>query len=141
MISWWGEGVGSCISFVVAVGIPPDVVAVVAGVACDGPILGSRLVDAVPLCWGLLRFRVPCRIPFAETVGCLVSEMLPAVGIVSISGGWDAVPAIAVLVPLGVPSIAAGGAMVVHSCFCSGAVPLYYDIVFARDAVVASALR
>ena len=35
--------------------------------------------------------------------------MLPDVGIVSIVGGWAAVPAIAVLVPLGVPAISLGG--------------------------------
>ena len=113
MRSWWGEGVGSCIEFVMAVDIRPTyfhaVVADFAGVACAGPLLGSRLFDTVPLRWGPLHCRVPCRVPFAENVGCWVAEMLPAVGIVSIAGIWTDVPAIAVLVPLGVPAIAAGG--------------------------------
>ena len=111
MRSWWGEGVGSRIVFVVVVDIRPAVVAAVVGVACAGPLLGSRLVDTAPLRWGPLRFRVPCRVPFAKNVGCLVADKLPAVGIVAIAGGFAAVPAIAVLVPLGVNSIAAGGAM------------------------------
>ena len=114
MRSWWGEGVGYLISFVVAVDIRPAVVAAVADVACAGPLLGIHLVDTVPLRWVPLRCRALCRVPFAENIGCWVAEMLPTVGIVSIVGGWAAVPAIAVLVPLGVPAIAAGGPMVVH---------------------------
>ena len=67
--------------------------------------------------------------------------MLPAVGIVSIAEGWAAVTAIAVLVPLGVPAITVGGELVVHSCSCSGAVPLYDMLASARGMVVVSALR
>ena len=89
--------------------IRPAVVAAVVDVACAGPVLGSRLVDTAPFRWGPLRYRVPCRVTFAENVGCLVADMLPAVGIVEIAGGFAAVPAIAVLVPLGVPAIAVGG--------------------------------
>ena len=93
----------------VVVDIRPSVVAAVVGVACAGLLLGIRLVDTVPLCWGPLRFRVPCRVPFAENVGCWVAEMLPDVGIVFIAGDLAAVPVIAVLVTLGVPAISAGG--------------------------------
>ena len=109
MRSWWGEGVGSRIAFVVVVNIRPAVVAAVVGVACAGPLLVSRLVDTAPLRWGPLRCRVPCRVPFAENVGCLVADKLPDVVIVAISGGFAAVPAIAVLVPLDVPVIDSGG--------------------------------
>ena len=59
----------------------------------------------------------------------------------SIAGGFAAVPDIVVLVPLGVPVIAAGGAMVVHSCSCSVAAPLSDVLVSARGVVVASASR
>ena len=119
--------------------IHPAVVAAVAGVAYSGPLVGSRLVDTAPLHWGSLRFRVPCRVPFAENVGCLVADMLPTVGFVVISGGFAAVTVIYVLVPLGVPAIAAGGAMVVHSYSCSGAVSLSDELASVRGAVVASA--
>ena len=112
MRSWWGEGVGSRIAFVFAVDTRPAyfhaVVAVVADIAFSEPLLGIRLVDTVPLRWVPLCCRVPCRIPFAENVGCCVAEMIPAVGIVSIAGGWAAVTAIAVFGPLGVPVISAG---------------------------------
>ena len=84
------------------VDIRPAVVADVLGVACAGPLLGSRLFDTVSLHWGPLHCRVPCRIPFAENVGCFTADNLPAVGIVAIAGGFAAVPAIAVLVLLGV---------------------------------------
>ena len=80
MRSWWEEGVGYCIAFVVVVDIRPAVVTTVLGVACAVPLLGSRLVDVAPLCWGPLRCRVPCRVPFVENFGCLVSDKLPAVG-------------------------------------------------------------
>ena len=72
MRSWWGEGVGFCIAFVVGFDILPAVVAAAEGVACAVPLLGSRLVDTVALRWGPLRCRIPCRVPFAENVGCLV---------------------------------------------------------------------
>ena len=39
----------------------------------------------------------------------VVADKLPAVGIVAISGGFAAVPDIAMLVPLGLPSMATGG--------------------------------
>ena len=91
MRSWLGEGVGCHISFVVAVDIHPAyfhaVVAAVEGVACAGPLPGSRLVDTVPLRWVLLRCRGPCQVTFVENVSCWVAEILPAVGIVSIAGG------------------------------------------------------
>ena len=53
-------------------------------------MLGSRLFDTAPLHWGPLRCRVPCRVPLAENVGCLVADKLPAVGIVAIAGGFAA---------------------------------------------------
>ena len=71
----------------------------------------------------------------------MVADKLPAVGIVTIAGGFAAVPAIAVLVPLGVPDNAARGTMVVHSYSYSGAVPLFDEIASALGAVVASASR
>ena len=141
MRSWWGEGVGSRIVFVVVFDIRPAVVAAVFGVACAGPLLGSRLVDTAPLRWGPLRCRVPCRVPFAENVGFLVADMLPAVGIVVIAGGFAAVPAIAVLVPLGVPAIAVGWGMVVRSYSCSGAVLLFDELASTCGVFVASASR
>ena len=125
----------------VVVDIRPAIVAAVAGVACADPLIVRRLIDTEPLCWVPLRCRVPCRVPFAENVGFLVSDMLPAVGIVAIARGFSAVPAISVLVPLGVPAIAAGGPMVVHSYYCSGAVPLSDEFVSACGSVVASASR
>ena len=67
--------------------------------------------------------------------------MLPSVGIVAIAGGFAAMPAIDVLVPLGVPAIAAGGPIVVHSYYCSSDVPLFDDLASALGAAIASALR
>ena len=97
----------------VAVDIRPAyfhaVAAAVAGVACAGPLPVSRLVDTVPLCWFLLRCRRPFHVPFDVSVGCWVAEIIPVVGIVPIDGGWDVVPATAVLGPLGLPAIAARG--------------------------------
>ena len=52
---------------------------------------------------------VPCRVPFAENVGCLAADNLPAVDIVATAGGFAAVPAIAVSMPLVVPVIDLGG--------------------------------
>ena len=145
MRSWLGEGVGFRIAFLVAFDIRPvyfhSIVAVVAVIACYGPLLVSRLVNTVPLRWVPLSFRVPFCVPFAENVGCWVAEILPAVGIMSIAGGWSAVLAIAVLGTLGVPDIAAGGPLVIHSYYCSGAVPLSDVLASARGVVVASALR
>ena len=90
MRSWWGEGVGSRIAFVVAVDVRPAcfhaVVAAIDGVACAAPLPCSRLVDTVPLCWVLVRCCGPCHVPFVEDVGCWVAEMIPVVGIVSIAG-------------------------------------------------------
>ena len=112
------------------------VVAAALCVACANPLLGSPLVDTVLLRWVLLH----CRVPFSENVGFWVAEMLPTVCIVSIAGGWDAVPAIAVLGPIGLPTIAEGGGpLVVHSCSCSGAVPLSDVLASTRGVVVASA--
>ena len=141
MRSWWVEGVGSRIAFVFTVDICPAyfyaVVAAALCVTCADPLLGSPLVDTVLLRWVLLH----CRVPFSENVGFWVAEMLPAVGVVSISGGWAAVPDIAVLGPLGLPVIAAGGALVVHSCSCSVAVSLSDVLASARDVVVGYASR
>ena len=81
MRSWWGEGAGSRIAIVEVVDIRPAVVAAVVGVACAGPLLGSRLFDNSRLHWGPLFCLIPCRVPFAENVGCLASDNLPAVGI------------------------------------------------------------
>ena len=105
------------------------------------PLPGSRLVDTVPLCWVLLCCRGPFHIPFVENVGCWVAEMLPAVGIAYVTGGWAAVPYIAVLGPLGLPDIALGGALGVHSCSCSGVVPLSDLFASVCVVVVASASR
>ena len=69
----------------------------------------------------------------------MVSDKLPAVGIVAIAGGFAAVPAISVLVTLGVPTIDAGGPKVAHSYYCSGAVPLFVALAFALGVVVESA--
>ena len=112
---------GSCfrIALVEAVVIHPDVVdilpAVVAsivGVAYDGPLLGSRLFDNSPFHWVPLCCLAPCRVPFAENVGCLVADNLSAVNIVGPAGGFLAVPAIAVSMPLVVPAIDSGGTKV-----------------------------
>ena len=71
----------------------------------------------------------------------MVADKLPAVGIFSIAGGFVAVPAIAVLVLLGVTAIDVGGPMVAHSYYCSGAAPLFVALESALGAVVASASR
>ena len=71
----------------------------------------------------------------------MVADNLPAVGIVSIAGGFAAVPVIDVLVPLDVPAIDSGGEKVDHSYYCSGAVPLFFALAFALGVVVASAWR
>ena len=99
MRSWWGEGAGFRILLVeivdirpAVVDIRPAVVAAVVGVSCAGPLLGSRMFDTVPLHWGPICYLVPCRAPSAENVSCLVADNLPAVGIVSIAGGFAAVP-------------------------------------------------
>ena len=144
MRSWWGEGVGSCIaSPVVAVDIRPTyfhaVASAVAGVAFDGPLPVSHLVDALPLCWVLLHCRGPFHVPFVENVGCWVAEMLPVVGIVPIAGGWAAAPATVVLGPLGMPAIATRGPLGVHSYYCSSVVPWSDLLAFARVVVTASA--
>ena len=99
----------SRIAFVVVVDIRPAVVAAVVGVACAALLIGSRLVDVAPLRWGLLHFRVPCRVPFSENGGCLVADKLPAVGIVAIAGGFEVVPAIDAFVTFVVPAIYSGG--------------------------------
>ena len=139
-------GFGSRISFVFAVDIRPSyfhaVVADVAGLACADNLIGICLVDTVPLRWVPLRCRIPCRTPFAENVGFWVAETFAAVVIVSIAGGWSAVPVIYVLGPLGVPVIAVeGGALVVHACSCSGAVLLSDMLASAGGVVVASTSR
>ena len=141
MISWWVVVVCSRIPLVVVVDIRPAVVADVVGVLCAGPLIGSRLFDTAPLHWGPLHCRVPCRVAFAENVGCLVADKLPAVGIVVIAGGFAAVPAIAVMVPLGVPAIDAGGLKVARSYYCSVVVPLFVALASALGVVVASAWR
>ena len=148
MISWWGEGAGFRIALGEAIGIHPAVVdtrpvvvAAVVGVACAAPLLVSRLFDNAPLHWGALCCLVPCRVPFSGNVGCFVADKLPAVGIVSIAGGFAAVPAIAVFLPLVVPAIDLGGAKVARLYYCSGAVPLFFALAFALGVVVASAWR
>ena len=119
MRSWWGEGAGLRIELVEAldihpaiIDIRPAVVAAVVGVACADPLLDSRLFDNSPFHWGPLCCLVPCHVPFSENVICLAADNLPAVGIVAIAGGFTAVPAIAVFVPLVVPTIDSGGAKV-----------------------------
>ena len=99
MRSWWGEGSGFRIAPVEVVDIRPAVVADVVGVACAGPLLGSRLFDNAPFHWEPICCLVPRRVPFYENVGCLVADKLPDVGIVAIAGVFAAVPAIDVLVP------------------------------------------
>ena len=71
----------------------------------------------------------------------MVAGNLPAVGIVAIAGGFAAVPAIAVFVPLVVPAIDLGGPKVARLYYCSGAVPLFVARAFALGVVVASAWR
>ena len=129
----------------VAVDIRPAyfhaVAAAAEGVACAGNLPGNRLVDTVPLCWVLLRCRGPCHVPLVENGGCWVAERLPVVGNVAIAGGWAAVPATAVLVPLGLTVIAARGTLGVHSCSCSGVAPYSYLLASAHVAVAESAPR
>ena len=67
--------------------------------------------------------------------------MLPVVGIVPISGGWAAVSSIAMLGPIGLPAIAAGGELGVHACSCYDVVPLSDLLASARDVVAASVTR
>ena len=146
MRSWWGEGVGYRIaSPVVAVDIRPAhfhaVAAAAGGVACAVSLPGNRLVENVPLCWVLLRCRGPCHVPFVENGGCWVYGRLPVAGTVTIAGGWEAVPATAVLGPLGLPAISARGPLGDHSCSCSGVAPYFYLLASARVAVAASALH
>ena len=102
-----------------AFGIHPDVidtrpvgVDAVVGVACAGSLFGSRLFDNSPLHWGPRCCLFPCRVPFAENIGCLATDNLPAVDIVATAGGFAAVPAISMSVPLVVPAIDLGGANV-----------------------------
>ena len=146
MRRWWGEGVGSCIpSPVVDVDIRPlyfhDVASAATGVVCAVPLPGNRLDDTVPLCWVLLRCRVPCHVPLVKNGGFWVAERLPVAGTVAISGGWAAVPYTAMLVPLGLRAISARGALGVHSCSCSCVAP-YSDLLpSVRVAVAASAPR
>ena len=90
----------------------PVVVASVVGVSFAGSLFGSRLYDNSPWHWGPLCCRVPCRVPFAENVGFFAADNLPAVDIVATAGGFAAVPAIALSVPLVVPVIYLGGAKV-----------------------------
>ena len=92
MRSWWVKGVGSRIAYlVVSVDIRPvyshDVSASGAGVSFADSLSCGRLVDTVPFCWVLRRFRGPCHVPFVENVGCWIAEILPVVGIVPIVGG------------------------------------------------------
>ena len=148
MRSWWGEGAGFRIALVEAVDIHPAVVdirpavvASVAGVACAGPLLGSRRFDNSPLHWVPLCCLVPCRVSFAENVDCLAADNLPAVGIFSIAGGFAAVPAISVFVPPVVSAIDSGGAKVARLYYCSGAVPLFVALAFSIGVVVAFAWR
>ena len=116
MRSWWGEGSGFRIALVEAVGIHPAVVDTrpvvnvdIVGVARAGPLFGSLLFDNSPLHWGPLCCLIRCRVPFAENVGCLAADNLPDVDIVATAGGFAAVPAISVSVPLVVPAIDLGG--------------------------------
>ena len=71
----------------------------------------------------------------------MAADNLPAVGIVSTAGGFAAVPAIAVFVPLVVPTIDSGGAKVARLYYCSSVVPLFFALAFALGVVVASAYR
>ena len=112
---------GSCfrIALVEAVGIHthvvdnrPVVVDAVVGFAFSGSMFGSRLFDNSSLHWGLICCLFPCRVPFAENVGCLVADNLSTVNIVGPAGGFLAVPAIAVSMPLVVPAIDSGGTKV-----------------------------
>ena len=109
--------------------------------ACAGPLLGSRLFDNSPFHWVPLCCLAPCRVPFAENADCLVAGNLPAVGIVAIAGGFAAVPAIAVFVPLVVTAIDSGGTKVARLYYCSGVVPLFVELTFALGVVFASAWR
>ena len=69
----------------------------------------------------------------------MAADNLPAVGILAIAGGFAAVPAIAVCVPLVVTAIDSGGTKVARLYYCSGVVPLFVALAFALGVVVASA--
>ena len=143
MRSWWGEGVGYCIvSPEVAVDIRPAYFPAAvysdADVACAGPWPGNRLVDTVPLCWFLMRFRGSCHVPFVENGGCWVAGRLPVSGAVPIAVGWSSVPATAALGPFGSPAISVRGPLGVHSCSCFVIAPCYDLLASARVAVAAS---
>ena len=143
---WWGEGIGSRISSPeVAVDIRPAYFHAVSsadvGVTCAAPRPGNFLVDTVPLCWVLLCCHVPCHVPFVKNGICWVAGRLPVAGTVPIAGWWLSVPANAVLVPLGLPVIAARGPMGVHSCSCSGVAPCSDLLPSAGVVVAASAPR
>ena len=109
------------------------------GVECAGSLFGSRLFDNSPLHWGLLCCLVPCRVPFAENVGCLAADNLPAVDIIATAGGFAAVSVIAVSVTRVVPAIDLGGPKVARLHYCSGAVPLFVALACALGVVAASA--
>ena len=148
MRSWWVEGDGFRIALVEAVDIHPAVfdigpvvVADVVGVACAGTLIGSHLFDNSPLHWGPLCCLVPCRFPFAENVGCLDSDNLPAIGIVAIAGVFAAMSAISVFLPLVMPDIDSGGAKVARLYYCSGVAPLFVAFACAIVVVVASSWR
>ena len=94
-----------------AVGILPAAVhtrPVGVGVAFSAPLSSSRLFGNEPLHWGPCCL-VLCRIPFSENDDCFAADSLPAVDIVSTAGGFAAVSAIAVAVPLVVSAIDLGG--------------------------------
>ena len=109
------------------------------GVSCAGPLLGIRLFDNAPLHWAPLCCLVTYRTPFSENVGCLVTDKLPAVGIVAISGGFVAVPIISMFVPLVVLTIYFGGPKVARLYYCSDDILLFVALAFAIGVVVASA--
>ena len=82
---------------------------------------------------------VPCHVPFAENENCLAADNLPDIDIVATAGGFAAVPAIALAVPLVVTVIDLGEAKVARLYYCYCDVPLFVALVCALGVVAASA--
>ena len=107
------------------------------GVAFAGPLSGSCLFGDEPLHWGPCCL-VPCRVPFAENDDCFAADNLPAVDIVATAGGFASVPAIAVDVPLVMPTIYLGGPKAARLYYCYSEVPIFVALVCALGVVAAS---
>ena len=80
---------------------------------------------------------LPC--PLAENDECLAADNLHTVDIVATAGGFAAVPAISVAMPLVVPAIDLGGTKVARLYYCYCGVPLFVALVCVLGVVAASA--